>query len=95
MRRLLLSVILALAPLPAMAAGSTVYALPSSPAIVGSQLVYCPVGVASNYKCTFTQVQTFVLSGLGALPACTPGSSVAPVPTGQPFQCAGVILIAQ
>lgn len=30
-----------------------------------------------------------------ALPACTPGSTVAPVPAGQPFVCSGLVLIAQ
>jgi nucleoside permease NupC len=30
-----------------------------------------------------------------ALPACTGGSTTAPVPTGQAFQCQGLVLIAQ
>jgi hypothetical protein len=79
----------------ATADATEVNSLPSSPPVVASQLVYCPVGSTVDYKCTFAQVSTFVLDNLGALPICTPGSTVAPVPTGQPFQCGGVILIAQ
>jgi hypothetical protein len=46
---------------------------------------------------TFTGTTTFPAGSiaLGSLPSCTPGSSIAPVPTGQAFQCSGVILIAQ
>ena len=34
-------------------------------------------------------------ANLTTLPACTPGSNVAPVATGQFFTCSGVILQAQ
>lgn len=47
----------------------------------------------TKYKLDFTSIS---ISGLlGALPSCTPGSTVAPVATGQPFICGGVIMIAQ
>ncbi len=64
---------------------------PGGPALLGSSgtvpLGQIPVGTGS------AQVAPGNL--LTALPACTAGSTVAPVPTGQPFQCGGIILIAQ
>lgn len=34
---------------------------PSS-AIVGSQIVWCPIGLSADYQCTFTQIATFINS---------------------------------
>ena len=51
----------------AFAAGSTVNALPSSPAVVGTQLVYCPVGTANDYKCTMSQLATYMNSLAGTV----------------------------
>lgn len=67
------------------AAGSTVNALPSSGAVVGSQLLYCPIGASSDLKCTFTQVATFLNSlfsgdctvAAGGAVTCTKTNSVA------------------
>lgn len=44
---------------PAKAADSSVPAMTASGAIVGTQLTYCPTAIA-DFKCTFTQVATFM-----------------------------------
>ena len=32
----------------------------ASSAITGTQIVWCPVGTSGDFKCTFTQVDTFI-----------------------------------
>jgi len=74
------ALVLAFAPSLSLAASSTVNALTASPAIVGSQLFYCPVGVASDYKCTATQVGAFVYGQMsGAINVS--GTGVVTLPT--------------
>lgn len=34
----------------------------ASSAIVGSQIVWCPTGTTADFKCTFTQIDTFITS---------------------------------
>jgi hypothetical protein len=86
--RLLASIcaaILALAPLGALAAS-------------GPNATYGNVRVdslTSTGPVSGTLTQATFASGVAALPSCTPGSTTAPVPAGQPFRCAGLILIAQ
>lgn len=59
----------------------------ASSAIIGSQIVWCPIGLSADYKCTFTQIDTFINAqfsgdftvgptGVGTLSstAVTPGS---------------------
>src|SRR6202000_1037805 len=62
LKRLALAALLALGLSQAEAASSNVNSLTSSPAIVGSQLTYCPVGASTDYKCSFTQIDTFINS---------------------------------
>lgn len=62
MRKILLALLFSCCATLVHAAGSTVNALPASGPIVGAQLLYCPIGVASDVKCTFTQLDTFVNS---------------------------------
>ena len=42
------------------AASSNVNSLGASGAIIGTQLVYCPIGASTDFKCTFTQIDTFI-----------------------------------
>ena len=72
-RALILAAVVFVAPFAAMASGSNVNSLPPSPAIVGTQLVYCPIGAISDYKCTFNQIATFI--GSNAIPNVPSGSS--------------------
>lgn len=60
MLRRVLTLLLCVLPGVAFAASSNVNSLTASGAIVGSQLTYCPVGATTDYKCTFTQVDTFI-----------------------------------
>lgn len=46
----------------AWAAGSSVPSMTASSAIVGAQLTYCPTTTPADFKCTFTQVATFINS---------------------------------
>jgi hypothetical protein len=62
MRKILLGLLFSCFATFAQAAGSTVSALPASGAITGAQLLYCPIGLSSDVKCTFTQVATFINS---------------------------------
>jgi len=61
-----------------------------SPGIAALLAAYAPLAGA-----TFTGTVALPSINVTALPTCTPGSSVAPVPTGYAFSCSGVILIAQ
>lgn len=63
------------------------------PWLNGRGLITGPIVAA----CLSALAGTFYLyqPALSGLPSCTPGSMVAPVPTGQPFLCAGIVLIAQ
>ena len=72
-----------------------------SPAFAASQT---PPGLNDPTNHVYTGSNTIGPSGSltvqGAmivtnLPACTPGSNIAPVPSGQAFQCQGFILVAQ
>lgn len=58
---LMMAFLLSVAPV---LADSTVNNLPVSPSITGTQIVYCPVGSTNDYKCTFSQIATFVNSTL-------------------------------
>jgi hypothetical protein len=63
MKKIILTFLLALClASPALAAGSSVPNLTASGAIVGSQLTYCPTTTPADFKCTFTQVATFINS---------------------------------
>ena len=64
---------------PSLAASSNVNSLTASGAIVGAQLFYCPVGAATDYKCTAAQIAAYnyslmsgdcTASGTGAI-TCT------------------------
>lgn len=45
----------------------------SSAAITGTQIVWCPVGTSADFKCTFTQIATFINSQFSG--DCTVSSS--------------------
>jgi hypothetical protein len=62
MRKILLILGLLVLISPAKA-DSNVNSMTASGAIVGTQLTYCPIGAASDLKCTFTQVAAY-LNGL-------------------------------
>lgn len=79
MKRILLTLCMMLGLLaPVRAADSTVQSMTASGAIVGGQLLYCPTTTPADFKCTFTQVATFLFglvnSGLTCTSAgvCTP-----------------------
>ena len=61
-----------------------------SPGLAALLAAYAPLSGA-----TFTGTVALPSINVSSLPLCTPGSSVAPVPTGYAFSCSGVILIAQ
>lgn len=44
------------------AAGVRPNDMTASGAIVGTQIVWCPTGITNDFKCTFTQVATFINS---------------------------------
>lgn len=76
MRRLLfaLAALLALSS-PSHAAGQRPADMTSSGAIVGTQIVWCPIGTTSDLKCTFTQVATFINSLFSGDFTCTSGGA--------------------
>lgn len=47
----------------------------ASPTIVGTQIVWCPVGSTADYKCTFNQIATFIQSTLGSAALANTGTS--------------------
>lgn len=47
----------------------------ASSAIIGSQIVWCPIGSSADYKCTFTQIATFIQSTLGTAALANTGTS--------------------
>lgn len=62
MKRILLALltIFALWQSPSFAAGNPPANMTASSPIVGAQLVWCPVGLTADFKCTFTQVDAFI-----------------------------------
>lgn len=64
MKKLLLALltVFALWQSPSFAAGTSPANMTASPAVVASQIVWCPVGLTADYKCTFTQIATFINS---------------------------------
>lgn len=58
---------------PSQAAGSAVNAMTASGAIVGTQLVWCPIAATSDLKCTFTQIDTFINAQFSGDITVTPG----------------------
>jgi hypothetical protein len=71
LRTVILAAIVALTSLSADATGN-IQALTGSPAIVGGQLLYCPTAALADYKCTFSQVATFIGANLSDFPAAGP-----------------------
>src|SRR5690348_10699019 len=85
LRKLLLIAILAIAPSLSWAASSNVNSLTASGAIVGTQLFYCPIGAATDLKCSAAQIAAYnyslmsgdcTASGTGAI-TCTKTSGTA------------------
>lgn len=77
-KKFLLAALFALAGSSALAAGSNVNSLSASPAVVASQLLYCPISNTNDYKCTFTQVDAFINSQFsGDLSVTGPGVATA------------------
>lgn len=64
MKRILLALlaIFALSQSPSFAASTRPGDMTSSSAIVGTQIVWCPTGTTADFKCTFTQIATFINS---------------------------------
>ena len=54
-----------------------------------------PIPIGTLNPTTGVYTPAGVARGVMVLPSCAAGSTTAPVPTGQPFQCAGLIMIAQ
>lgn len=75
---------------PALAASSNVNSLGASPAIIGSQLFYCPIGATNDYKCTATQLGAFAYSLMsGDATASGTGAVVVSGTNGNPFTSFG------
>lgn len=74
--RLALAALLALGTAPAFAASSNVNSLTASGSIVGTQLIYCPIGASTDYKCTFTQVGTFLYGLMSGDCTATGGGAI-------------------
>lgn len=78
MRGVLLAAALSLGlSLPVKAQNATVNAMTASPAITDGQLLYCPILATSDFKCTFTQVFTWIqghLAAPGAIGGTTPAA---------------------
>src|SRR6185437_6938726 len=74
-------------PALAFGASSNVNSLTASPAIVGTQLFYCPIGATTDYKCSAAQIAAYNYSlmsgdctatGTGAI-TCTKINGATPV----------------
>jgi hypothetical protein len=64
MKKLLLLAVAGLLALgsPSHAAGKPPANMTASSPIIGSQLLWCPIGLSADYKCTFTQVAAYINS---------------------------------